>query len=315
MKFSQWTALTASLVALGCQSPPLMMVDPRLNEPADSQTALVVGREFAAADLAISAGSWFRHAVLVGEEEQLRHEAYIELYLLGVKLFDPDGEQCQLVDLNIGCGQVLFGCANELSRQDGERQQFQLQVALGPEPEALVFGHNQVLDADVAQVALEIGEQCQDNPCRSRATTRLFSDDQCQSLVSVQAEVALCVEEAAACTQSAGQLCQDAESCLEEACALGLKASRQAADWPEVVAEASRRVDAICASCESRDVLNCELVFADSCTGRSARICEYDAQAAHELLGHPITLADGRELLVFEDGWDAIDIEQYLSRE
>ncbi|MBA2663667.1 MAG: hypothetical protein H0U74_15370 [Bradymonadaceae bacterium] len=303
MRICAGIALAACLLLLGCQSYPGIMVDPNHNAPVDAKDALLVGQRLAEAGMDVGAMRLFRHAVIHGDET-LRTEAFVELYLLGVNLFAEQGERCQPLDLAPQCDQILYGCANEAVRFEDGRNHLYVQLALGPDPHRLVFGEDRVLEAPVAQITLELLDQCFARQCRIQVMEELFLGQVCHVLPSIQEEVALCLEDAAECDATQAD-CSDEQACTEQACELGQRALHELyVDWPELVEEARALALESCEHCQTRSALRCQLVFADACTGQTTRVCEYDGELpiglAVRLAGTALTLDDGRTLLVLE---------------
>ncbi|MFU8803394.1 MAG: hypothetical protein ACNA8W_06270 [Bradymonadaceae bacterium] len=309
MKMPMWL-LVMVLFWSGCAGQAMLWPGGS-GDPPDPESALVAGQDLAAAGLVAEALVFLHQTALFGDAEQ-RRQAYVELYLLGAHLYDEvNGEQCQIIDLSLGCGQIIFGCANDAGQSGDDGGESYLQLAVGPNPEELVFDYNQVLRADVDQVALEIHGQCYADRCHERAYEALFTGDQCLELPSVQEEIEYCVEEEVACKEEEDEDCPDDEdgtraaalatTCAVQACDLAGDAVYDALiDWPELREEAGEFADEACAECVEREVMKCKVVFANACTGQVATVCEHDGAEVEKLGGQRFQLNEDHEILIFE---------------
>lgn len=302
-------AFVVSVVVSGCAGQQAIWPGTGALVAQDAEEALSFGQELAEAGLRTQALGFFHQAALTGVDEQ-RHAAYVELYLLGVHHYDElRGERCQILDLSLGCGQALVGCANEAGDMGEKGSESYVHLAIGTDPEELVFPFQQILTSDVNRLPLQMTRQCFLDRCEEEAFEALFSGPQCLALESVEEEVAYCLDEGlpderAEQGDEQGEEVDDEElraTCGARACELGHDAVYdELIEWPELREEAAKVVDEVCAECVDRDVMQCKIVFARACTGQLAAVCEHEGVDAEALGAHRFELADGREVLVFE---------------
>lgn len=288
-----------SLLWSGCAGQGLIWPGTGALVAQDAEEALSIGQELADAGLRAQALGFFHQAALTGVDEQ-RYTAYVELYLLGVHHYDEfRDERCQILDLSLGCGQALVGCANEAAGMGEGGGESSVHLAIGVDPQELIFAFQQILTSDVNQLPLLIQSQCFLDRCEEQAFETLFSGPQCLALESVEEEVAYCLEEG---NEEGEELDPERSAiCEARACELGHDAVYdELVEWPELREEAAKVVNDACAECNDREVMQCKIVFAQACTGQVAAVCEHEGADAEALGGHRYELADGREVLVFE---------------
>jgi hypothetical protein len=175
-----------TLMMSGCRTASPNLTPQR---PVDPVVAYDAGRELVAAGHVVEAWPLFQHAMIHGEEG-LRRQAAIELYELGVALFDEDGEDCQVIDLSAGCGQALLACSNRVIRDADGIRRTEIQLAIGYEVEALRFEDNRIEDSEVARLVWHAIEECDSEACelRERLRCEVVFADACDGRVAAVCE-------------------------------------------------------------------------------------------------------------------------------
>ncbi|MBA2660698.1 MAG: hypothetical protein H0U74_00260 [Bradymonadaceae bacterium] len=230
----------------------------------------------------------------LSQELDVRRRAYVELFLQGVSVFDPDGERCQIVAASTLCTQTLHGCRNEeQSHGSGGDHSWDF-VSFGYDIDELAF-EDDGEDWPAASLLLSETDECSQGYCAMQAASQLFEDG-CHELKAVRAMAAQCALKQPGCS-AAPEQCKGFDTCLATAC-------EDAAENPwsdELEAEVEQLSDAACSNCGTETVMRCTVVHADACAPRAATVCTYLGDAAG-LSGytHVVDGPDGAKLVVFE---------------